>query len=546
MTTPTPVQPVEAFVSFPSPYTQSLLVQALVSVLPFIKISLAPYSEDQPPALQWADYDLLSFDLPHSNPTKYLISSYVYRKALIRKHQLHSTIQAYLAKCQHRNIQSILSPEEGGVPKGWNVELQFLDELDELLLDDLYDLNEGMQRNEDLPEEERSWFILKPGFADRAQGIRMFSTEDELRAIFEEFEPPSSDEEDYEDEDQDQEEEQDGQIPQDVGVDGMIDMLAKKAVELGFDGDEEDDRHFGPPADRDDGEEEDGTGVMTSQLRHFVIQEYMPNPVLFDIAQQPNLPSPFLEGYKFHLRAYVLLTSAYTVHLSRTMLALFSGSPYTPPRSSKEGEELDLRPHLTNTCLQTDSFGAPAPPEELVKLFWELEGLDAMSSVKDGKYEFKGSVTKEWLEAVFNKSGGVVGEAVKAGAECGSFGLQFMPNAFEIFGVDLILSFPPTNPSSSSELPIPKVTLLEFNASADFHQSGIRLKKDLLEMFKGVIRISIAPFFGLKVNHDNDDEEEEAIDAKQDQTQKSEDWEVGEERWGWTLVGKGEVRGSGW
>jgi hypothetical protein len=24
------------------------------------------------------------------------------------------------------------------------------------------------------------WFILKPGFADRAQGIRMLSTEDEL------------------------------------------------------------------------------------------------------------------------------------------------------------------------------------------------------------------------------------------------------------------------------------------------------------------------------------------------------------------------------
>lgn len=24
------------------------------------------------------------------------------------------------------------------------------------------------------------WFILKPGFADRAQGIRLFSTQDEL------------------------------------------------------------------------------------------------------------------------------------------------------------------------------------------------------------------------------------------------------------------------------------------------------------------------------------------------------------------------------
>lgn len=84
------------------------------------------------------------------------------------------------------------------------------------------------------------------------------------RAIFEEFEPPSSDEEDDdgdEDEDEDEQESEDAQQLAESGVDGMIDMLAKKAVELGFNG--EDDR---------DVDKEEGTGVMTSQLRHFVIQ----------------------------------------------------------------------------------------------------------------------------------------------------------------------------------------------------------------------------------------------------------------------------------
>lgn len=52
---------------------------------------------------------------------------------------------------------------------------------------------------------------------------------------------------------------------------------------------------------------------------------------------------------QFHLRAYVLVTGSYTVHLSRTMLSLFAGAPYTSPTSS---DEIDLRPHLTNTCLQ--------------------------------------------------------------------------------------------------------------------------------------------------------------------------------------------------
>ena len=45
-------------------------------------------------------------------------------------------------------------------------------------------------------------------------------------------------------------------------MDAAIDSLAREAAEMGFD---EDEGH--------DGEEKDpGTGVMTSQLRHFVIQ----------------------------------------------------------------------------------------------------------------------------------------------------------------------------------------------------------------------------------------------------------------------------------
>jgi len=135
---------------------------------------------------------------------------------------------------------------------------------------------------------------------------------------------------------------------------------------------------------------------------------------------------------QFHLRAYVLITGGYTVHLARTMLALFSGSPYVPPSSSRAGNEIDLRPHLTNTCFQTDAYGAPATPEELVKLFWELEGLTAMQSTATGAYESAGTIDREWLDQTFAKVGEVVAESVRAGAECGSFGLQLIPNAFEV------------------------------------------------------------------------------------------------------------------
>ncbi|KAK4686790.1 tubulin---tyrosine ligase, partial [Tremellales sp. Uapishka_1] len=503
--------PLTAFISFPSPYTQSLLISALVSTLPNLSLSLTPPPEDSPPQLQWADYDLLAFNKPHSNPNDYLTSSYVYRKSLIRKHQLHLTLTEYLAKCRHRDIKSVL--EEGGMPKGWVVDVQFADELDELLLDDLYDLRQSLERNLEVEDEEKSWFILKPGFADRAQGIRMFSTEDELQTIFAAFEPPSSDEEDEDEDDDENEDEEDGSLRHSNDIDTLSSKTAGMSLPV-----------------NDVGEEEDGgTGVMTSQLRHFVIQEYMPRPILFDITESPS-PTPSstpLIGNKFHLRAYVLVTGTYTVHLAHTMLALFSGSAYAHPTSSTDDPVFDLRPHLTNTCLQTDAYGAPTPPAELVKTFWELEGLTALSHTA-GEV---GTITKPWLDATFDKVGQVIAESVKAGAECGSFGLQFVPNAFEIFGVDLLLSFPASpGKVEVAQVPTPIVTLLEFNASPDFHQSGDRLRSELKEMFKGVIKISVIPFFGLEVEEDKDEA----------------GWEIGDEKYEWKLVGKGEVRGSGW
>lgn len=44
----------DAFVSFPSPYTQTLIVQALVKLVPSLSLSLIPPPEDKPPRLQWS------------------------------------------------------------------------------------------------------------------------------------------------------------------------------------------------------------------------------------------------------------------------------------------------------------------------------------------------------------------------------------------------------------------------------------------------------------------------------------------------------------
>lgn len=187
------------FVNFPSPYTHSLILAALTSVLPSLSLAFEPPTEDNVPDLQWADYDLLCLDTIQAHPEDQLISSYVYRKTLIRKHMLHTAVQEYLAKQRHRgNENNVL---EKGIPRGWVIDIQFADELDELMMDDLYDLREDLQENEnieDLSERKcvvsfrlviwnhdidaltRRWFVLKPGMSDKGQGIRMFSTEEEL------------------------------------------------------------------------------------------------------------------------------------------------------------------------------------------------------------------------------------------------------------------------------------------------------------------------------------------------------------------------------
>ena len=199
-----------AFVSWPSaPLTRKLVHNALASLdhPPTITEAL-PDDHSSRNILQWSTYDLLNHDLTYSadsSSTKALSSSYVIRKALIRKH--------YLSRCIHNHLvkhpESVLSRS---VPKTWDIELSFADELDEMWGDELWDLGREID-----DESSERWWILKPGMADRGMGIRLFQSKEDLTRIFEEFEEEYSE-------------------------------------------DETDDRPLGD------------TTVMTSQLRHFVIQ----------------------------------------------------------------------------------------------------------------------------------------------------------------------------------------------------------------------------------------------------------------------------------
>lgn len=201
-----------AYVNWPSaPLTDRLVRHALANLesQPQITNSL-PLSDAEENLLQWAAYDALDHDrtlFRHATTSKTLTCAYTIRKALIRKH--------FLSRCTHHHVvKNPTSVLKHGVPKTWEIELSFIDELEEMWSDELWDLGEVLDRAD-------TWMILKPGMADRGMGIRLFHTKEELEAVFQEFEDEESDQ----------------------------DADEYEAVER--------------PAD---------TGVVTSQLRHFVIQ----------------------------------------------------------------------------------------------------------------------------------------------------------------------------------------------------------------------------------------------------------------------------------
>ncbi|KZV77504.1 tubulin-tyrosine ligase [Peniophora sp. CONT] len=438
-----------AFVSWPgAPLTKRLVLNALDHI--GLSSSVTEELPELPPdgrLLQWATYDALNHDLTHESPSRVLSSSYVFRKALIRKHYLSRCIHSYLVKHPESSLTR-------AAPRTWELELSFADELDDMWGDELWDLGEALENG-----DGARWFILKPGMADRGQGIRLFNSKDALQRIFEGFEEDSDDEE-------------------------------------------------------NEAEDQDSTAVMTSQLRHFVIQEYLSTPLLLDPRATTKAPTPDkIDGHKFHLRVYCVASGAMRLYMYTRILALFSSKAYTQPQASVDDEdvEIDLAPHLTNTSLQTHRG------EEGVRLLDELVGLPILSGSRENV-----CLTAEHLEDIQTQMAEALAETFKA-ALAMPIHYQPVPNAFELYGIDFLVS----DETSGASAPRFQVKLLEVNAEPAIELTGPRLTWILEDLFKSIAEVAVRPFAAPK--------------------QASEDWAVGEIKLYLRKCLDTEVRGAaGW
>ena len=289
------------------PYVLPLIQSALSANFPVqsheILASLQQLPSDANNLLQITPYESLDFAHVLNHPTTSLASSYIIRKALIRKHFLHNTITSWWTK--HPYDTSL----RGHVPLTVGFEVDYAEFLDEALAE-CWELKESWEK------DKREWWVLKPGMSDQGQGVRLFSTEEELRSIFEEWDEPES------------EDNEDAETPPAINGQDMI-----------------------------------GAGTMTSQLRHFIAQRYIHPPLLLSSHGQR----------KFHIRSYVLAVGALNMYVYEDMLALFAPLPYAAPGTSSSDpcspavdSLTDPRVHLTNTCLQDGSRDGS------VVRFWDL------------------------------------------------------------------------------------------------------------------------------------------------------------------------------
>jgi tubulin--tyrosine ligase len=170
------------FVSWAAaPLTESLVRKSLLS---YPNIDSGSICSTLPSSykklIQWSTYDEIDHALTHSDHQDVLSSSFVIRKALIRKHYLSRCIHSYLTKYPGSVLQT-------AVPKTWEIEISFADDLDDLWADELWDLSDVLDESIASPKTDDRWWILKPGMADRGMGIRLFNSKGRLRRILEGF-----------------------------------------------------------------------------------------------------------------------------------------------------------------------------------------------------------------------------------------------------------------------------------------------------------------------------------------------------------------------
>jgi len=175
-----------------------------------------------------------------------------------------------------------------------------------------------------------------------------------------------------------------------------------------------------------------------------VLQRYVDRPLLVD-------------GYKFHIRTYVVVLGSLQVYVHDHMLALLALHPYDPASS-------DRLAHITNTCAQQEL------PE-----FDEKHSVRSLDEIAPSLGDARVASIKEQVRLI-------VAETLLALVDQSAVFLS-LPNCFELFGFDFLVDAQG------------QVMLLEANAGPDLKNTGDRLDYVILSLLKGIVKLLEATLF---------------------------------------------------
>ena len=189
-------------------------------------------------------------------------------------------------------------------------------------------------------------------------------------------------------------------------------------------------------------------------VREWVLQRYIRRPLL-------------VGGRKFHLRMYALAGGSLTAYVWPQVLALFSLQTYSGDDPSNRAA------HITNSCLQS-----PQGAQQEADCVALLSQLPARLAAEGRMSEEEAAAR---CERAFADAAALVGEAFAAVSSELSF--MALPNAFELFGFDLLID---------EEW---RVWLLEANAEPDFVQTGSGLRHVVEGVVEGTARLTLDAWF---------------------------------------------------
>ncbi|KAF4309687.1 Tubulin-tyrosine ligase [Botryosphaeria dothidea] len=340
---------VYCLVKHDDPLMQSAIESGFKSRLPksykVIK-SMAEYPGG--PLLQVGSKDALDFDKAFHQP-RMLISSYVTRDALTRKHLLGKVYAQRIAKHPNSMLKTNVKTIE-------NLDMTHSSSLFDILDDTL--LGETLQTNEDKAPADRVWWMLRPDMEGGSQDLSLFSTVDELQATFDQM--------DNDGEKPHSEEEQNVHTTLDHGKNASHSDHAADVDPEAISGNGGWSSFMHITVTTEERVEED------KPQRHVIAQRYVSRPLTFD-------------SRKFQVSAYVMAVGALKVFVYRPMLALFANSAFCAPWDTKAGA--DLQSHSTF--------------EGKVRQFWHLP--DQPRGWKEAVFSQICAITGEVFEAAASR-----------------------------------------------------------------------------------------------------------------------------------------------